>query len=116
VWTANPPRLAKRRVSNGTLLPLAHGLFACPARSRFGVVPPTDVEWFVIDLFEHVNQAATCRADVATALARALSRKAIDRHQLWEMARRSGTRATLTGFERAEGVEYAQSRLVSARN
>lgn len=166
VWTANPPRLAKRLVSDGALVPLAHGLFACPKRSRFGIVPPTDdelirvfldgapfvftgpdrwnalglgstalfatpliyntkrsgtfelggrkfvlrrvafpetppVEWFVIDLLEHANQAATSRADVAAALARALSRNAFDRHQLREMAYRYGTRTTQALVETA---------------
>lgn len=43
-WSANPPRLAKRLVREGALLPLAHGLFAHPKRSRFGVVPPSDQE------------------------------------------------------------------------
>jgi len=165
-WTTNPPRLAKRLVSGGALLPLAHGLFACPKYSRFGVVPPTDeellrafldgapfvftgpdrwnalglgstalfaaplvyntkrsgtfelggrkfvlrrvafpesppVEWFVIDLLENADQAATSRADVAMALARALSRNAFDRHQLREMARRYGTRATQALVEAA---------------
>ena len=158
-WTTNPPRLAKRLVSDGALLPLAHGLFACPKYSRFGVVPPTDeellraflddapfvftgpdrwnalglgstalfaaplvyntkrsgtfelggrkfvlrrvafpesppVEWFVIDLLEHADQAATSRANVATALASARSRNAFDPQELREMARRYGTRTT----------------------
>ena len=43
-WSANPPRLAKRLVREGLLVPLAHGLFAHPERSRFGNVPPTDQE------------------------------------------------------------------------
>jgi hypothetical protein len=41
-WSANPPRLAQRLVRDGKLVQLAHGLFAAPRRSRFGVVPPTD--------------------------------------------------------------------------
>ena len=41
-WSANPPRLAQRLVRAGQLVQLAHGLFAAPRRSRFGVVPPTD--------------------------------------------------------------------------
>ena len=41
-WSANPPRLAQRLVRDGQLVQLAHGLFAAPRRSRFGVVPPTD--------------------------------------------------------------------------
>ncbi len=43
-WGANAPRLAKRLVREGQLVPLAHGLFASPERSRFGDVPPTDQE------------------------------------------------------------------------
>jgi hypothetical protein len=43
-WAANAPRLARRLVDDGQLVPLAHGLFACPKRSRFGVVPPTEQE------------------------------------------------------------------------
>jgi hypothetical protein len=43
-WSANPPRLAKRLVRDGLLMPLAHGLFAHPKKSRFGSVPPTDQE------------------------------------------------------------------------
>lgn len=41
-WTANAPRLARRLVREGALVPLAHGLFAHPKHNRFGVVPPTD--------------------------------------------------------------------------
>ncbi|MBS2023344.1 MAG: hypothetical protein JST92_13105 [Deltaproteobacteria bacterium] len=41
-WTANPPRLAKRMVRAGQLVPLAHGLFTAPKKSKFGDVPPTD--------------------------------------------------------------------------
>lgn len=43
-WGANAPRLAKRLVREGVLLPLAHGLFAHPQRGRFGPVPPSDDE------------------------------------------------------------------------
>ena len=43
-WSANPPRLAKRLVRSGELVPLAHGLFAHPKRGRFGAVPPGDEE------------------------------------------------------------------------
>ncbi|RYZ68036.1 MAG: hypothetical protein EOP08_01460 [Proteobacteria bacterium] len=41
-WSANAPRLAQRLVQEGRLVPVAHGLFAAPKRSRFGAVPPTD--------------------------------------------------------------------------
>ncbi len=43
-WGLNAPRLAKRLVQEGKLIPLAHGLFAHPKRSRFGAVPPSDKE------------------------------------------------------------------------
>lgn len=43
-WGANAPRLAKRLVREGKLVPLAHGLFAHPRRGRFGAVPPSDEE------------------------------------------------------------------------
>lgn len=43
-WSANPPRLARRLVGQGQLVPLAHGLFAHPRSSRFGAVPPLDEE------------------------------------------------------------------------
>lgn len=43
-WSANAPRLAKRLVAQGELVPLAHGLFARPKQSRFGPVPPLDEE------------------------------------------------------------------------
>lgn len=41
-WGANAPRLARRLVGEGVLVPLAHGLYACPKRGRFGVVAPSD--------------------------------------------------------------------------
>lgn len=44
LWSANPPRLARRLVEEGKLVQLAQGLFVHPKRSRFGVVPPTDAE------------------------------------------------------------------------
>jgi hypothetical protein len=43
-WSANAPRLAKRLVDQGELVPLAHGLFAHLKQSRFGPVPPLDEE------------------------------------------------------------------------
>ena len=43
-WSANAPRLAQRLVRDGKLLPLAHGLFASPGKSRFGAVPPSEHE------------------------------------------------------------------------
>ena len=43
-WSGNPARLAKRLVRDGALVKLGHGLFAHPKRSRFGPVPPTELE------------------------------------------------------------------------
>lgn len=43
-WSTNAPRLAKRLVQEGKLVPLAHGLFAHQKQSRFGAVPPSDEE------------------------------------------------------------------------
>jgi len=43
-WTANAPRLADRLVREGKLRKLAQGLFVHPAKSRFGIVPPSDEE------------------------------------------------------------------------
>ncbi len=41
-WSANPPRLVKRLVAEGRLVPLAHGLYSAPEVGRFGPVPPSD--------------------------------------------------------------------------
>lgn len=41
---ANAPRLARRLVSSGQLVRLAHGLYAAPEQSRFGPTPPSDEE------------------------------------------------------------------------
>jgi hypothetical protein len=43
-WSTNAPRLAKRLVQEGKLVPLAQGLFAHQRQSRFGAVPPSDEE------------------------------------------------------------------------
>ena len=43
-WSANAPRLAQRLVRDGELVQLAHGLYARPRRSHFGIVPPADDE------------------------------------------------------------------------
>jgi len=165
-WSANPPRLAKRLVDQGELVPLAHGLFARPKQSRFGPVPPLDeeimrafldggpfvftgperwnvlglgttavfalplvyntkrsgtftfgnrrfvlrrvafpenppTEWFVVDLFEHADQAAASPDKIAQVLARALARDRFDRDRLREMAKRYGSRATYALVEGA---------------
>ena len=43
-WGRNPSRLARRLEREGKLYLLAHGLFVCPRRGKFGVVPPDDNE------------------------------------------------------------------------
>jgi hypothetical protein len=43
-WSANAPRLAKRLVREGRVVPLAQGLYYRPRRSRFGFVPASDQE------------------------------------------------------------------------
>jgi hypothetical protein len=158
-WSANAPRLAKRLVDRGALVPLAHGLFAHPRQSRFGPVPPRDeeimraflndgpfvftgperwnalglgttaafamplvyntqrsgtftfgnrrfvlrrvsfpdhptAEWFIIDLFEHADQAAASPQDLGAALGRALAHGRFDANRLLDLARRYGSRAT----------------------
>lgn len=158
-WSANAPRLAQRLVQEGQLLPVSHGLFVAPKRSRFGVVPPTDeslmraflddspfvftgpehwnalrlgttavfamplvynekrsgtfdlggrkfilrrvafpkaptAEWFVIDLFENADRAATSPEDVARRLAEALRAGRFDHERLVAMAERYGSRRT----------------------
>jgi hypothetical protein len=158
-WSTNPPRLAKRLVREGVLVPMVHGLFACPERGRFGVIPPSDeelmrafldgspfvftgsdrwnalglgttavfatrlvyntkrsglfdfggrrfllrrvafpesppVEWFVIDLFEHAEQAAAAPAALAAALTTALAQGKFDNERLAAMAQRFGSRPT----------------------
>lgn len=165
-WTANAPRVAKRLVAEGALVPVAHGLFAAPQRSRFGVVPPSDDalmrafledtpfvftgppawnalglgtsavfadtlvyntkrsgrfvlggrpfllrrvafpqpaprEWFVVDLLEHADQAASSREALAPALVQALAQGRFERAQLLAMATRYGTRATRSLVEQA---------------
>ncbi len=51
-------------------------------------------EWYVVDLLENADRAGVSRADLATALARALALGRFDRDRLQEMARRYGTKKT----------------------
>lgn len=168
-WSANPPRLAKRLVREGVLVPMVHGLFLCPKRGRFGVVPPADeelmrafldnspfvftgpdrwnalglgttavfatplvyntkrsglfdfggrkfmlrriafpesppVEWFVVDLLEHAEQAGAAPADLALALTAAVRNGKFDRARLVAMARRFGSRRTQELVDQAVGA------------
>jgi hypothetical protein len=158
-WGAGAPGLTRRLVAEGTLIPLAHGLFAHPRPSRFGPVPPRDeeimraflnggpfvftgperwnalglgttavfaiplvyqkkrtgtftfgnrrfvlrrvafpenppAEWFVIDLFEHADQAAGSPTELALALTRVLAQGRFHRDRLLALAGRYGSRAT----------------------
>jgi hypothetical protein len=171
-WTAHAPRLARRLVAEGQLVPLAQGLFAAPEQSRFGAVPPTDEalmraflddtpfvftgpplwnalglgttavfadtlvynskrtgrfslggrpyllrrvafpyppprEWFVVDLLEHAEQAASSRAELAPRLVDTLARGRFDRDKLAEMSLRYGSRDTVTLVKRALAQQAA---------
>ena len=66
-------------------------------RVAFPENPP--LEWFVVDLFEHADQAGASRAELAVALARALGRGEFDRQRLEEMAHQYGTKATRLPIE-----------------
>ncbi len=57
-------------------------------------LPSTPAEWFVVDLFEHADQAAASPTDLAMALGRALAHGRFDRDRLLELARRYSSRAT----------------------
>lgn len=61
-------------------------------RVAFPENPP--LEWFVVDLIEHADEAGASRADLQSALSRALARNRFDRDRLREMAERYGTRVT----------------------
>jgi hypothetical protein len=61
-------------------------------RVAFPVDPPP--EWFVVDLFEHAEQAAASRPDVARALTSAVAAGVFDRERLLDLADRYGTNAT----------------------
>jgi hypothetical protein len=171
-WSTNAPRLARHLVEQGTLVPLAHGLFVHPKRGRFGQVPPTDeevmraflggapfvftgperwnalglgttavfamplvyntkrsgrfelggrtfllrrvafpldppTEWFVVDLFEHAEQAGTSQADLTVRLRRALARGAFDPERLRAMADTYGTKGTRDAVRGALEAEAA---------
>ncbi len=61
-------------------------------RVAFPENPP--VEWFVIDLFEHADQAAAAPSDLAFVLGRAVARGRFDAGRLMDLAHRHGSRAT----------------------
>lgn len=73
-------------------------------RVAFPPDPPS--EWFVVDLFEHADQAGASRADLTAALGRAVARKAFDAKRLRDMAQRYGTKST-QGFISAALVAAA---------
>lgn len=51
-------------------------------------------EWFVIDLLEHADEAGADRANLASALTRAVAHERFDRARLRRMARRFGSART----------------------
>lgn len=164
--SSNAARLAKRLARQGVLQALAHGLYSCPRRGRFGDVPPSDAElmraflegtahvftgpehwnalglgttavfampvvyntkrsgvfefagrkfllrrvafpsapppeWYVVDLFEHADMAATSPTTLATALATRVRAGAFDTTRLREMAARYGTHRTRDAIDAA---------------
>lgn len=76
------------------------GRFTLGGRSfllrRVGFPYPPPREWFVVDLLEHADQAASSRAELAPRLADALARGRFDRDKLADMALRYGSRETAT--------------------
>jgi hypothetical protein len=58
-------------------------------------------EWFVIDLFEHADQAGASRSALAASLSKALSRGVYSRERLLEMSERYATKATRTFVDSA---------------
>ena len=68
-------------------------------RVAFPENPPT--EWFVVDLLEHADLAASSTDDIAQVLTRALARGELDRDRLHDMAKRYGSRATYARIGRA---------------
>ena len=61
-------------------------------RVSFPRRPPP--EWFVVDLFQHAEQAAADRDDLTAALARAVTRRRFDADRLTTMAMEYGSRDT----------------------
>jgi hypothetical protein len=61
---------------------------------RVAFPPDPPPEWFVVDLFEHAEQAGASRAELTVMLGRALERGVFDRERLKEMAKRYGNKAT----------------------
>lgn len=51
-------------------------------------------EWFVVDLFQHAEQAAADRGELTAALASAVKRRRFDPERLMTMAREYGSRDT----------------------
>lgn len=58
-------------------------------------------EWFVVDLFEHADQAGTSAGPLTAALARAVRSGIFSADKLRAMAERYGTRTTRTAIEAA---------------
>ena len=71
-------------------------------RVGFPKTPPK--EWFVVDLFEHAEQAGASRAELTQALTRASARGAFDVPRLLQMAAAYGTRRTRDLFAGALSV------------
>lgn len=61
-------------------------------------------EWYVIDLFEHADQAGASRPELAAALRGAVRRKVFDAGRLRAAAEDYGTQATQAWIGEAVGV------------
>ena len=68
---------------------------------------PAPSEWFVVDLLEHADQAASSRRALEPRLVDALARGRFDRDKLADMAARFGTRETHALVARALGRRAA---------
>ena len=68
-------------------------------RVAFPSSPPP--EWYVVDLFEHADAAATSPMELATTLAHRVRAGAFDKTKLREMAARYGTRETQNAINAA---------------
>ncbi len=71
-------------------------------RVAFPETPPP--EWFVVDLFEHAEQAAAAREELRGALETALRAGKFDRDRLASMATRYGSRSTQALVKSALGA------------
>jgi len=73
-------------------------------RVNFPSNPPP--EWFVIDLFEHAEQAGASRAELSSSLEKALKRGRFDSSVLTDMSERFGTKDTRARIRKAIAASH----------